>query len=490
MVAMPPAAEPMTLAAPEPPHRRSRARGLLGRVRPAVLPFLDRLDSRIRWAVDRSTVAARLADVETRAMAANDQATAVREAADVRLAARLDQLGAASARIEQTLAVVAGTLDTVTHRLDAMETGLGAVRMGASAGAASARRIEAAVMEAAKRDHAAVERDRAAVERDRAADQRLAGLAQAAERQERRLDGLEEAGGRWVEQRLAERLDALDSKTAQRLGPLLELVTAVARRLVLNLGRDLVIKTPSGYVLAPAEDAAVVVALVDGPGMLESGTTAVVQALLPEGGTMVDVGGHIGLLALPGARRVGAAGRVIVLEPTPRMAQLIRRTMALNDIGWVQVHECAGGDSDGLAGFSLSSQTTNSSLFPVDNAVEQIEVRMCRLDTLVPAKTRVDLVKIDVEGAELLVWRGMQRLLADNPAAPVILEFGPSHLQRVGTTITDWFAEITAAGHTPWEIDAMTGQLRPLRAVGLEAVFSVNILLLRGNPAERGLVVA
>lgn len=178
-----------------------------------------------------------------------------------------------------------------------------------------------------------------------------------------------------------------------------------------------------------------------------------------------------------------------MLEPVPRLADLLRRTMVLNHIDWVEVHECAAGDAEGTARFALSAQTRHSSLFPTGDTVREIDVRVRPLDALIPPRTRINVVKIDVEGAELQIWRGMGRIVADNPGAAILLEFGPSHLQRVSTSIADWFAEITAAGHTPWEIDEETGRLRPLRTAEIDEMFSFNVLLLRGAPADRGLVV-
>jgi FkbM family methyltransferase len=296
---------------------------------------------------------------------------------------------------------------------------------------------------------------------------------------------------------LEERIEGLDLRNAQRLTPL-QIVAEkldvrsdlLVQRNIIGLGQEIAVRTSAGYVLSPVEDPAVLVGMIECHGLLEPGTTAVLQTLLRPGDVMVDVGSHIGTLALPAARTVGASGRVIALEPSPRLADLLRRTMAMNHISWVDLHECAAGEADAVAQFGLSARTGHSSLFPTDDTVQTIEVTVRPLDALIPPGTPVSVVKVDAEGAELLVWRGMQRILADNPAVAVLLEFGPEHLIRVGMSITDWFAEVTMHGHTPWEIDEQTGQVRPLRTTGLEEVYSFNVLLLRGAPTDRGLVLA
>ena len=469
-------AEPVLLTAPaltrRRPWYRAAGRSMLGMLRPLALPVLNRADHRMRWAMDRSHVASRLAEVERKAEAAADRAAAAGQDTELRVTARLDALAHAATRFEQSLVTVGDTLE--------------AMHMDVSAQAAALRRSQEFEN-------------------------------QVRERLDLMVTQLGETGG-WVDARMAERIGALDHQlaahmesvgravadqimsvernSAQRLAPLqiaVEKLDArsdlLVQRNVIGLGQDIAIRTGAGYILAPAEDPAVLVGLIEGRGQLEHGTTVVLQALLQPGNTMVDVGGHIGTLSLPAARGVGPSGRVIVIEPAPRLADLLRRTMVLNHINWVEVHECAAGDAEGTARFALSAQTGHNSLFQTGDTVQEIDVRVRPLDALIPPCTRIDVVKIDAEGAELQVWRGMRRIVADNPRAAILLEFGPSHLQRVGTSIADWFAEITAAGHTPWEIDEETGRLRPLRTAGLDEVFSFNVLLLRGPPANRGLVV-
>ncbi len=459
----------MALVAPklEPPRRR--ARGLLGLLRPAALPFLDRLDSRIRHAVDRSTVAARLADVETRAIEQEAHKALLRDAFEARLTTQLDRLAASASRLEHGLAAAAEALAAMSHRLDTLEIGLGAVRQGAAAHAAAGRRIEAAIA-------AGVELGVGRVERINQDLEVLAG----------RLDGLEEAGGRWLDERMRERFEAMP----QLLAPLQGQLASLLQRNLIPLGPDIAIRTDDGYLLAPTEDPGLAVALSETRGRLEPGTIGVALALLGAGDTMVDVGGSIGTFAVPAARRVGPTGRVIAIEPTPRIATLLRRTAALNGLNQIKVHECAAGDADGEARLSLSPQTTHNSLIPPEDVSGAVTVALRRLDSLVPPGSPVALVKIDAEGTDLLVWRGMPRLLAENPDTAVILEFGPDNLAGGGLATDNWLAEVAAGGRGAWAIDEPSGRLQPFRPEWHHDAVSVNVLVMRGSPARRGLVLA
>jgi hypothetical protein len=78
------------------------------------------------------------------------------------------------------------------------------------------------------------------------------------------------------------------------------------------------LRTYDGFVFIPRADNLLLLMLLDaGPAGLEPGTRRILTKLLQPGMTFVDIGAHIGLLTLAGARAVGRTGKVLALEPTP-----------------------------------------------------------------------------------------------------------------------------------------------------------------------------
>ncbi len=143
----------------------------------------------------------------------------------------------------------------------------------------------------------------------------------------------------------------------------------------------------------------------------------VMDALLDPGMTVVDVGANLGEITLAAARRVGPTGRVLAFEPVDDIADRLDRNVAMNDLYQVTVHRQGLSDHDGAAELYTSPRPFHdrthheglSSLYADaerDSPVQSIQ--LTTLDAVCAEQhvDRVDLLKIDVEGAELAVLRG------------------------------------------------------------------------------------
>lgn len=247
-------------------------------------------------------------------------------------------------------------------------------------------------------------------------------------------------------------------------------------------GDTVAVRSPYGFVVVPGEDIRQVAALVDG-NLQEPATFKVLDALLRPGCVFVDVGANVGTLTLFAARRVGPAGRVVALEPVPRLAECLRTTVSMN---WVEdvvrVHEVAAGTEGSPTSLNVALPYGHSSLFSLPDAVETVPVRVVSLDGLLGADHPLDVVKIDTEGADLDVLLGMQQLLEFNTRVVVVVEFCPAHLERRRTSVEDWVGAIRGFGLQLWEIHDDSTTLHPLRGQGLHDITSINLLLARRLP--------
>jgi FkbM family methyltransferase len=145
---------------------------------------------------------------------------------------------------------------------------------------------------------------------------------------------------------------------------------------------------------------------------------------LRPGHVFYDVGANVGFFTVIAARLVGPSGRVLAFEPVPGNAGLARANAAGNGFDNVEVVARAVGRASGRAELALARYSGGSMLAevgePPDPRGERLEVEVVAIDDAVAAGAPPpDVVKIDVEGAELEVLEGMRRTLASR--RPVVV---------------------------------------------------------------------
>lgn len=151
------------------------------------------------------------------------------------------------------------------------------------------------------------------------------------------------------------------------------------------------------------------------------------------GATVVDVGAHQGVFTLLAASRVGARGRVVSVEALPSNRRLLEGNVAGNGLKQVTIAALAAGEAAGRATFHVFPLVTGGSLVLKPEGAEPIEVEVDRLDAILERAGvgKVDLLKIDVEGAALGVLKGAPKTLAGRPRIVLEVEGGDAEIARV-----------------------------------------------------------
>jgi FkbM family methyltransferase len=190
-------------------------------------------------------------------------------------------------------------------------------------------------------------------------------------------------------------------------------------------------------------------------GKWEPESVRAVADHLPKNGTFVDVGAHIGYYSLKAAGMVRPNGHVLAIEPNPQTLPKLRGNIQASDASSVSVWPvaCAGSEST-LQFYAAPRSNTGESSLSKENASQDgpptaTSVRARPLDAIVKeAKLdRVDVIKIDVEGAEFEVLKGSAQTLADfHPV--LIVELVPSQLKSMGTSVDAVTQFLTSRGYT------------------------------------------
>lgn len=142
----------------------------------------------------------------------------------------------------------------------------------------------------------------------------------------------------------------------------------------------------------------------------EESLAPVLDQLLPDGGVYVDVGAHVGRWALRMAKK---ASKVIAVEANPATAAVLRAHIDLNAVDNVEVVEMAAWDTDtNLILSDPNSKVTGGSTRVLEQSTSDEETVPARPLDSVLGDITPDLIKLDVEGADLHALRGMRLTLA------------------------------------------------------------------------------
>ena len=194
-------------------------------------------------------------------------------------------------------------------------------------------------------------------------------------------------------------------------------------------------------------------------GAFEPETLETFASLLSPGMTVMDIGANIGLFTLVAAHRVGPRGMVHAFEPTPCLAEHIRANLALNGLENVELNEVAISDSMGHAVLHIATSDNLGENTIVAGAPDApgtvgLQVPTVTLDDYAArcSPAGVDVIKIDIEGAEPMALRGARGLLSDDRSPLLILEMNPRALKMGGSSVDELLDLLNSFGYQFYKI--------------------------------------
>jgi FkbM family methyltransferase len=167
----------------------------------------------------------------------------------------------------------------------------------------------------------------------------------------------------------------------------------------------------------------------------EADVIRVCRTFLTQRSVVLDIGANFGLYTALCASIVKTHGRLYAFEGNPRVFESLQRTIVANDLYFnpnIAAANLLISDKSGrgLLHYSanLPSGGTMSDVALSGGARRTVEVDMTTIDDFLPPDLPVDLVKIDVEGHEPRVLRGMERTIARSPNIRIVIEFADNLL--------------------------------------------------------------
>jgi len=221
-------------------------------------------------------------------------------------------------------------------------------------------------------------------------------------------------------------------------------------------------------------------------GVWEPDVTEWFKATLKPGMTFIDVGANVGYFTVMAAFLVGRQGRVVAFEAMPSTYELLVKNVIVN---WMETFTTAENlavysDTRSLKFYVRKFYHGNSSLASISHEegrlyddIEEIDVQARSLDEYLCEKpAKPDVIKVDVEGAELQVFRGARRTLAENPDVIVMCEWSQDQIRTAQDDPAELANELREQGFKVYRID--TG-MQPLSYEELLEVPYCNIVLKR-----------
>lgn len=187
--------------------------------------------------------------------------------------------------------------------------------------------------------------------------------------------------------------------------------------------------------------------------------THTMRRLLKQGDVFFDVGANIGYLSAIAAGLVGTRGQVHAFEPVPQHFARLRRLAELNPDRMIVANACAAGEADSTNTIYLARAAGQSTLVTSyktrNDIVGSQEIRTVRLDSYIDHARidRIALIKIDVEGYELPVLKGLEgyfRRTGQRP--PIICEIAPRAYPLLGRTLSELVRYMRDFGYSAFDL--------------------------------------
>jgi FkbM family methyltransferase len=220
-------------------------------------------------------------------------------------------------------------------------------------------------------------------------------------------------------------------------------------------------------------------------GVHEPLTTEIVKKEVRKGNTVIDIGANIGYYTLIFASLVGENGKVIAFEPDPTNFTILKKNVEINGYQNVTLIQKAVSNETNKVKLYLHNSVENS-IVEINNGHPYIEIDTVRLDDYLDNNNLdINLIKIDIEGAEGKALQGMTHLLEKNRAVKIITEFRPIALEQSGICSEEFLKLLMELGFKLYEINEQEKEIIPVNTSKLlerytpEKEDSTNLLCVR-----------
>jgi len=164
--------------------------------------------------------------------------------------------------------------------------------------------------------------------------------------------------------------------------------------------------------------------------------TLLFRKVVRESDIVVDLGANIGYFTLLAARLVGERGKVYAFEPEPINYGLLIKNIEINGYdNIIPVRKAVSNTSGAVKFFLDRGDTGGHTIYRPEDRKEFIQIESVTLDDFFKDKSpHIDVIKMDIEGAEAAALKGMEGIIRENNNLRLFVEFNPQAIGRSGTS--------------------------------------------------------
>lgn len=216
-------------------------------------------------------------------------------------------------------------------------------------------------------------------------------------------------------------------------------------------------------------------------GVWEPDVEQAIRSLLARGMTVVEVGCNVGYHTLAMISKIGIAGKLFGIEANPEIFELLWGTITANGMrSHCQLFNRAAVDKAGMVEFDFDPGEAAGGCLVTpnrDKRSRQITVPGEPIDAMLPDVENVDLLRMDAEGSEPLVFRGAKRLIERSPNIRIVTEWSVG-MMNYYADVDEFVRELISEGYEAWLIQK-SGDFQPISMSELPTLPHCDIVLSR-----------
>ncbi len=182
---------------------------------------------------------------------------------------------------------------------------------------------------------------------------------------------------------------------------------------------------------------------------------------IKKGDIVLDIGAHIGYYTILFSELVGPEGKVYSFEPHPKNFQLLKKTVEINNLTNVEIFQNIVSDKNKPVDFYISKlDSIGNRMFDSNEAESKIEIDSISIDEFLKNKhDKINFIKMDIQGAEVLAIDGMKETLRNNKHLKIIQEWWPDAIQKYDRTPDSHLNFLEKLGFNFYVVDENHDQL-------------------------------